>query len=84
MRSTGKYYTLTAFMASLTVLSSLIMTTLKPDTPEWVLWCAIFPNGFGTSGVITSTLIALIGSVGREDMAVATGSESLAFRLLLN
>jgi hypothetical protein len=76
MRATGKYWWMTAFMALLALLSSLAMTQLRQDSPEWFLWIAIIPNGFGVSGLITSTLIALIGSVKREDMAVATGSKN--------
>jgi len=77
MRTTGRYWWMTVFMAGLTVISSFAMTRFKVDSPEWLLWIAIIPNGFGASGVITSTLIALIGSVKVEDMAVATGSRLL-------
>ncbi|KAG7528342.1 hypothetical protein FFLO_06219 [Filobasidium floriforme] len=73
MRATGKYWWMTSFMAGLAVVSSLAMTQFTVDSPDWLLWIAIVPNGFGVSGVITSTLIALIGSVKTEDMAVATG-----------
>lgn len=74
MRATGKYWWMTVFMACLGLASSLIMTTFTTKTPDWLLWIGIVPSGFGMSGVVTSTLIALIGSVKREDMAVATGS----------
>jgi hypothetical protein len=76
MRATGRYWWMTVLMAALGAASSFAMTRFNPDTPEWFLWIAIVPNGFGVSGLITSTLIALIGSVKSEDMAVATGSES--------
>jgi hypothetical protein len=73
---------MTSFMAGLAVVSSLAMTQFTVDSPDWLLWIAIVPNGFGVSGVITSTLIALIGSVKTEDMAVATGSKQEWYRIV--
>jgi MFS family permease len=35
----------------------------------------VVPQGFGMSSLITSTLIAVIATVSKQDMAVATGSE---------
>lgn len=75
MRHTGRYWWLTAFMAALTLASCVAIATFDIQTPEWLLWTAIAPHGFGVSGVITSTLIALIAAVDHADIAVATGSE---------
>jgi hypothetical protein len=36
----------------------------------------VVPQGFGMSSLITTTLIAVIATVTKEDMAVATGSPS--------
>jgi len=37
------------------------------------LWLDLIPHGFGIASMITSTLIAMIANVAREDIAVATG-----------
>ncbi|KAJ9127491.1 hypothetical protein QFC24_000900 [Naganishia onofrii] len=73
MRHTGKYYWLTVSMAGSAFLSMIVISTFTTKTPEWVLWLAIVPSGFGISGLVTSTLIALIAVVRKEDIAVATG-----------
>jgi MFS family permease len=73
MRRTGKYYWLTISMAASALLSMSVIATFSTHTPQWLLWVAIVPSGFGMSGVITSTLIALIACVRKEDIAVATG-----------
>ncbi len=75
MRATGRFYWMTAGMATLSLLSMILLTTWGPNTPEWLLWTAVAPNGFGLAGVLTSTLVALIGSVSKEDIACSTGSE---------
>ncbi|KIJ56179.1 hypothetical protein M422DRAFT_57657 [Sphaerobolus stellatus SS14] len=73
MRRTGKLYVLTFSTALMTVLGCALVSLWHEDTHKFHLWFDIVPNGFGTSSVITSTLIALISSVPKEDMAVATG-----------
>lgn len=60
-------------MAGSALLSMIVISTFTTKTPEWLLWIAIVPSGFGISGLITSTLIALIAVVKKEDIAVATG-----------
>ena len=73
MRRTGKYYWLTMSMGAAALLSMTVIATFTTKTPQWLLWLAIVPSGFGVSGIITSTLIALIACVKKEDIAVATG-----------
>lgn len=73
MRHTGKYYWLTISMAASALVSMSVIATFSTRTPQWLLWVAIVPSGFGISGIITSTLIALIACVQKEDIAVATG-----------
>ena len=75
MRHTGKFYYMTAFMCLLSLLSMILLSTWGPDTPEWLLWVAVAPSGFGLAGTLTSTLVALIGSVDKADIACSTGSE---------
>lgn len=69
-------------MAASALLSMSIIATFSTHTPSWLLWVAIVPSGFGMSGVITSTLIALIACVRKEDIAVATGGTSGSLHLV--
>ncbi|KAG8955270.1 hypothetical protein FRC03_011230 [Tulasnella sp. 419] len=73
MRKTGRYYYLCLGSAVLSVITSVLMIRWNPSSAAWHMWIDILPNGLGISSLITSTLIALIASVGREDIAVATG-----------
>jgi len=73
MRRTGKLYILTSVSALLTVLASVLIIFWNENSSPFHLWVDIVPQGFGMASFITSTLIAMIASVSREDMAVATG-----------
>uniref|UniRef100_A0A0W0FCR2 Major facilitator superfamily (MFS) profile domain-containing protein n=1 Tax=Moniliophthora roreri TaxID=221103 RepID=A0A0W0FCR2_MONRR len=73
MRRTGKLYTLTLCSAMLTILASVLIVFWNKNTGALHLWLDIVPQGFGMASLITSTLIAMIAGVTREDMAVATG-----------
>ncbi|KAF8580262.1 MFS general substrate transporter [Ramaria rubella] len=73
MRRTGKLYVLTLASAVISVISCTLVATWNENTPTFDLWFDIIPNGFGIASLLTTTLIALIASVPREDMAVATG-----------
>ncbi|CEH19501.1 Predicted transporter (major facilitator superfamily) [Ceraceosorus bombacis] len=73
MRWRGVYWMYNLLNAALMVVGSGIIAAFTPSTPEWITWVAIAPLGFGTCGVLTCTLIALINSVSRSDIAVATG-----------
>lgn len=73
IRGTGKLYTLTLVSASLGIISSLSVALWDVKTPELRFWLDLIPCGFGVASMITSTLIAMISNVTREDMAVATG-----------
>jgi len=73
MRATGKYWTLTIGCCVGGLIASILLSLWNPETSDFELWFDIVPGGFSLSSVITSTLIALISSVDREDIAVATG-----------
>ncbi|GAA6002939.1 hypothetical protein JCM10207_001909 [Rhodosporidiobolus poonsookiae] len=73
IRRTGRYYWLIVITSALPVVA-LAFFTLLNEKSGWVIsWLAILPSGFGFASVITATLIALIASVDRSDMATATG-----------
>ncbi|KAF9452050.1 vacuolar amino acid permease [Macrolepiota fuliginosa MF-IS2] len=73
MRRTGKLYTLTLVSSLLTILASTLVCLWGNNTSTFHLWIDLIPQGFGMASFITSTLIAMIAGVYREDMAVATG-----------
>ncbi|PFH52884.1 hypothetical protein AMATHDRAFT_1920 [Amanita thiersii Skay4041] len=73
MRKTGKLYTLTLASSLLTIGASFFVTMWSERTSHFHLWFDLFPQGFGMASLITSTLIAMIAGVYKEDMAIATG-----------
>lgn len=73
LHSEGRYYKYNLFNAFLMVISGIGLTLLSDKVPEWMTYVMIAPSGFGISGVLTCTLIALINSVEREEIATATG-----------
>jgi len=73
MRRTGKLYALTLVSSFMTVLASILVTLWREESSAFHLWLDLVPQGFGMASFITSTLIAMIASVYKEDMAVATG-----------
>ncbi|KAK0231094.1 vacuolar amino acid permease [Armillaria fumosa] len=79
MRRTGKLYTLTLTSSAMTLVASVLVLFWNDSSSTFHLWLDIVPQGFGMASLITSTLIAMIAGVFKEDMAVATGSESLTY-----
>ncbi|RDB22561.1 Multidrug resistance protein fnx1 [Hypsizygus marmoreus] len=73
MRRTGKLYILTLASAMLAIIASILVTLWNENTSAFHLYLDLIPQGFGMASFITSTLIAMIAGVYKEDMAVATG-----------
>ncbi|KAJ3504989.1 hypothetical protein NLJ89_g7655 [Agrocybe chaxingu] len=73
MRRTGKLYNLTVVSSVMTFLASILASRWNETTPAFRLWADLIPQGFGMASFITTTLIAMIAGVYKEDMAVATG-----------
>ncbi|KAE9410275.1 vacuolar amino acid permease [Gymnopus androsaceus JB14] len=73
MRRTGKLYRLTLCSGFMCILASISIVLWNDDTSQIHLWFDIVPSGFGMASLITTTLIAMIAGVMKEDMAVATG-----------
>ncbi|KAI0079648.1 vacuolar amino acid permease [Panus rudis PR-1116 ss-1] len=73
MRRTGKLYALTLASSFLTIIAATSVAFWNDNTSEFHLWFDIVPQGLGMASVITTTLIAMIANVGKEDLAVATG-----------
>ncbi|KAF5393868.1 hypothetical protein D9757_000184 [Collybiopsis confluens] len=64
---------LTLCSGLLCILASVAIVRWDDNTSAIHLWIDIVPQGFGMASLITTTLIAMIAGVRREDMAVATG-----------
>ncbi|TVY84514.1 Multidrug resistance protein fnx1 [Lachnellula suecica] len=79
MRTTGRYYLLSVFMQVVFISGLASVSTLSLGTPAWAPFIYLFVAGMGFSGMITTTVIALIASVEQEHQAVIT-STSYAFR----
>ncbi|KAG6837944.1 hypothetical protein H0H93_008338 [Arthromyces matolae] len=73
MRKTGKLYGLTLVSSGMTILASILLVLWNESSSAWHLYFDLVPQGFGMASFITSTLIAMIAGVYKEDMAVATG-----------
>lgn len=73
MRKTGRLYTLTLMSSLLSILASILVTFWNANTSAFHLWVDLIPQGFGMASFITSTLIAMMAGVYKEDMPVATG-----------
>lgn len=73
MRSTGKLHTLTLASMALGIIASVFVSLWNFNSSEFHLWLDLIPHGFGIASMITTTLIAIIANVRREDIAVATG-----------
>jgi len=73
IRKTGRYWWLITTSAALAAFSSLLVAMWCDGTGSIELWFDIVPSGFGIASVITATLIAMIASVEKNDMAVGIG-----------
>jgi hypothetical protein len=64
---------------ALTPVSLLMLRHRDFDTPEWLLYVSMVPSGLGMAITLTTTLLALIASVERDEIAVATGGATVVF-----
>ncbi|SCV72159.1 BQ2448_4853 [Microbotryum intermedium] len=78
IRHTGRYYGLIAVTSFLPIVALISTMTLNEHSSTFHEWFGIIPAGFGFASLITATLVALIASVDRSDMATATGITYLA------
>ncbi|KAJ7063747.1 MFS general substrate transporter [Mycena amicta] len=73
MRQTGRYWKFQAIAGIGIIATNIVLFTWNRDTPEWLLYTTLMPSGFGFASTLTTTLLALIASVPREDIPLATG-----------
>jgi len=79
MRWTGRYYIPNIFIQLIFIAACALVSTFNLTTPAWEPVLAFFMSGIGYSGMLTTTLLALISAVDHKDQAVVT-SASYAFR----
>ena len=79
IRWTGRYYILNIFIQLIFMAAIAIICSFTLATSVWPTIVALMMAGFGYSGMLTTTLLALISAVDHEDQAVIT-SASYAFR----
>lgn len=79
MRWTGRYYFLSACIEVIFIAACVLVSTFTLRTPVWETVIAFFMAGLGYSGMLTTTLLALISAVDHKEQAVIT-SASYAFR----
>ena len=79
MRWTGRYYILGVCVETLFVAANAVFASFQLNTPTWQSILAFCMAGLGYSGILTTTLLALISAVEHIHQAVIT-SASYAFR----
>ncbi|MCJ1450788.1 hypothetical protein MMC28_001122 [Mycoblastus sanguinarius] len=79
MRWTGRYYILNITIQLIFIAAVAIVCSFTLTTPIWPTIVAFLMVGIGYSGMLTTTLLALISAVDHKDQAVIT-SASYAFR----
>lgn len=79
MKKTGRYYGFLLKFTGLMVLGQLQVLLMKPDISTWRQYILLPLPHFGSSVLITVTLLAMIAAVPHEHQA-ATTSISYAFR----
>jgi len=57
----------------MTIAASVLASCWNDNTSNFHLWIDLIPQGFGVASFITTTLIAMIAGVYKEDMPVAIG-----------
>lgn len=72
IHKTGKYKTLNLGILLLTLVATLLMSTCTLSTPEWAPTIYVTLAGTAFGGMLTVTLVAIIGAVPHKDQAVVT------------
>jgi MFS family permease len=79
IRWLGRYYALNIAIQAIFLLAMSLVSTFTLETPTVLPFIYFFLAGFGYSGTLTTTLIALIAAVEHKHQAVITAA-SYAFR----
>ena len=79
MRWLGRYYILSICVLTIYLIGQALIAAFVLETPIWEIVIAFAMLGVGYSGMLTTTLLALISSVEHKHQAVIT-SANYAFR----
>ncbi|CAD6590386.1 MAG: hypothetical protein ASARMPREDX12_004283 [Alectoria sarmentosa] len=74
VRSTGRYLALGGLMQVIFLAGLGLIITLMLDTPPWPPFIYLFLVGVGFSGMLTTTVVALVASVEQKYQAVTTSA----------
>lgn len=78
IQKTGRYKALTILATISSSLTYCLLILRWHGKTSWLESLEIIPGGFGTGMAAAATFIALTSSVGKEEIAVATGGMYLA------
>ncbi|BEJ10681.1 hypothetical protein CspHIS471_0101030 [Cutaneotrichosporon sp. HIS471] len=73
VKRTRRYKWLTVTCCAGPVVAMALLSGLGPESGAAVRWLAVAPMGAGFSGLLTLTLIGMLNSVPKSQIAVATG-----------
>ncbi|GAW25400.1 putative major facilitator superfamily transporter [Rosellinia necatrix] len=79
MKKTGRYVGLGILAVSFQLTATVILTTLRQDSPIWPLRIVFFLFGSGQGAMLTVTLLACLASIDHSHQATIT-SATYAFR----
>ena len=79
MRWTGRYYILSVIIQYIFIAANIMTSSFTLTTATWISLVAFFFVGIGYSGMLTTTLLALISAIEHKEQAVIT-SASYVFR----
>jgi len=72
LKRTAKYYWAIVLFNIPAICSMALLCSWSTSTPEWQLWVSTIPLYAGLAGVLTLSTVAMLASVGREQVAIAT------------
>ncbi|CAG8979604.1 hypothetical protein HYALB_00012231 [Hymenoscyphus albidus] len=78
MRWTGRCYSLSMMVQGVFVIGFVCISTIQLSTPAWPPFIYLFLVSLGYSGMLTTTLLALIAAVEQEHQAVITSASYAA------
>ncbi|KLT43769.1 MFS general substrate transporter [Cutaneotrichosporon oleaginosum] len=73
VKRTRRYKWLTVVCCAGPVAAMALLSTLGPGSSSAIRWLGVMPMGAGFSGLLTLTLIGMLNTVPKSQIAVATG-----------
>ena len=79
--STGRYKILPTVSTAILTVAMLLLTTIGPDTPLWLVTIFLFLVGIGIGPTMSVGIVSIQTSIPREHLGVGTASANM-FRLI--